>query len=353
MVKVRGMEPPLADLRAFLRLYAAGEFWESHEILEGPWRRSRDSFTQALILYASAWVHWQRGNAHGVQAQLAKALDRLDGLPSARCGVDIDALRRHARACRTRVLSGDEGWSRDISPLPLEPPLAPAHHRVVVEGCATSTEEARACVAAGAHRVELCRALEVGGLTPQTDLVRRTVQAVAVPVHVLLRHRSGPASLSSRELEDHVRTAERMIRAGAAGIVTGALDAGGKVDRDALKAVRRVVPAACQLTFHRAFDRVRDPAEGLEDLVRLGVDAVLTSGRAAKAREGVELLATLHRQGAGRITVMAGGGVRGDHVVALVDATGVTAVHARAAAIPALTRRLGDAGLLADSQRTS
>lgn len=345
------MEPPLADLRAFLRLYAAGEFWESHEVLEGPWRRSRDPFTQALILYASAWVHWERGNAHGVQAQLAKALDRLDGLPSPRRGIDVDALRRHARASRDRVLVGDGEWSRDISPLPLEPPLAPAHRRVLVEGCATSTEEARACVAAGAHRVELCRALEVGGLTPETEFVHRTVEAVRVPVHVLLRHRSGPARLSSEEVEDYARTAERMIRAGAAGIVTGALDAEGGVDRDALAAVRRAVPAGRHLTFHRAFDRVRDPAEALEDLVRLGVDAVLTSGRAATAREGSDLLATLHRQGAGRLTVMAGGGIRGDHVVALVDATGVPAVHARAAAIPALADRLKGAGLLADARR--
>jgi len=82
------------------------------------------------------------------------------------------------------------------------------------------------------------------------------------------------------------------------------------------------------VTFHRAFDRVRDPARALEDLIDLALDRVLTSGGAATAWEGRELLQALVEQARGRIVVMAGGGVRADHARALLEATGVDELHA-------------------------
>ena len=63
-------------LRQFLELYGASRFWDSHEALEEAWRRSGSDFYQGLILHASAWVHWERRNAHGVWAQLNKTLAR-------------------------------------------------------------------------------------------------------------------------------------------------------------------------------------------------------------------------------------------------------------------------------------
>lgn len=115
--------PPAAappPLRAFLDLYRAGRFWDSHEALEGAWREGGSDFYQGLILYASAWVHWERGNAHGVAAQLGKALQRLDNYPSDYLGLDVQAVRRHCRACLTDVGSGRPGWRERIGPLPLE-----------------------------------------------------------------------------------------------------------------------------------------------------------------------------------------------------------------------------------------
>lgn len=119
------MTPPEPALRDFLRLYAAHEFWESHEVLEGPWRQSRDPFTQALILLASAWVHWQRSNAHGVRAQLAKTLDRLEGLPDRYGGFDIVAIRAHCRRTRDTLKSDPRGWVDRVAPLDLGPPVGP------------------------------------------------------------------------------------------------------------------------------------------------------------------------------------------------------------------------------------
>lgn len=104
---------------AFLELYEAGEYWESHEVLEGPWRASGSPFYQALILYASAWVHWQRGNAHGVVAQLRKTLGRLEGVSGSYLGFDVHAIRAHCSSVIAVVESGG-AWSDAVAPMPLD-----------------------------------------------------------------------------------------------------------------------------------------------------------------------------------------------------------------------------------------
>ena len=109
-----------SPLRTFLELHAAGRFWDSHEVLEHPWRESGSAFYQGLILYASAWVHWERGNAHGVRAQLRKALERLGPYPARYLGLDLDAIRSHCLEARATVAAHPADWTRRIRPLALE-----------------------------------------------------------------------------------------------------------------------------------------------------------------------------------------------------------------------------------------
>ena len=103
----------------FVELYRAGRFWDSHEALEDAWRASGSDFYQGLILYASAWVHWQRRNAHGVRAQLRKAMERMDIYPAVYLGLDVAELRAHCVAVREQVAGNPDGWPDRIKPLPL------------------------------------------------------------------------------------------------------------------------------------------------------------------------------------------------------------------------------------------
>jgi len=81
------------------------------------------------------------------------------------------------------------------------------------------------------------------------------------------------------------------------------------------------------VTFHRAFDECRDADSALETVIALGATRVLTSGQAATAPEGSGVIAKLVRLAAGRIGILAGGGIAGDNVAALVRDTGVREVH--------------------------
>ncbi len=113
-----GPFPPA--LVRFAELFEEGRYWDSHEVLEGPWRTSGSPFYHGLILLASAWVHVGRENAHGIDAQLRKALDALEGVPGAYLGVDVEALRRAGRRGRQVVAEHRERpprrWRERIPP---------------------------------------------------------------------------------------------------------------------------------------------------------------------------------------------------------------------------------------------
>lgn len=98
----------------FLELFNRGEFWDSHEALEEPWREHGSEFYHALILYASAFVHVNRGNRHGIAAQLSKAQPLLEQFRPYYLGLDVEGLLAHAATCRQLVAQvrevADEAW---------------------------------------------------------------------------------------------------------------------------------------------------------------------------------------------------------------------------------------------------
>jgi copper homeostasis protein len=183
---------------------------------------------------------------------------------------------------------------------------------------------------AGAERVELCSALEVGGLTPSSGLIAAAVEMAAtraVPdfVHVLIRPRAGGFVYRASEVDVIRRDVVAAISAGASGVVIGALTAVGTIDVDTVAALVEAADGR-QVTFHRAIDAVGDPLSNLDLLISLGVTRVLTSGGSAVSGDGRVMLARLVERSAGRIQIMAGGGVTVADIPALL-ASGVHSVH--------------------------
>lgn len=187
------------------------------------------------------------------------------------------------------------------------------------------TAGARAAIAAGADRLELCQALGVGGLTPSLALIDAAVEAVGGRrVNVLVRPRGGGFVYDADEIALVAADIALSVRAGAGGVVIGALTADGTLDAEAVARWRDAAGAAT-LVFHRAIDATPDPLGVLAQLQDAGVDRVLTSGGAARSIDGI---ATLTRMVAerGSVEIMAGGGIRTQDIPAVL-ATGVGAVH--------------------------
>ncbi|GAB4814510.1 hypothetical protein N2152v2_001556 [Parachlorella kessleri] len=115
---------------------------------------------------------------------------------------------------------------------------------------------------------------------------------------------------------------------GAHGVALGMVTADGKVALDQLRPFVTLCSAlGLDLTFHRAFDIVRDQLVSLEDLIACGVKRVLTSGGRMTVQEGLDQLQALVRQSGGRISIMPGGGVTEENVETIVSVTGVREVH--------------------------
>ena len=196
---------------------------------------------------------------------------------------------------------------------------------MTLEICVDSVESARAAVAGGATRLELCGNLIIGGTSPSPYLIE-AVQKLGVPVRVLLRPRFGDFLYTPSEQEILYKEVELCRPLGVDGVVIGALCPDGTLDVPFLSSL---VEAAGPLgkTLHRAFDVCADAQQGLEAAITLGFDTILTSGQAATALEGVETLAQLQQQADGRITLLAGSGVSPENIPVIRERTGISAFH--------------------------
>lgn len=179
---------------------------------------------------------------------------------------------------------------------------------------------------AGADRIELCVAIELGGLTPSIGLVAEVIAACRLPIMAMVRPRSGDFTYSHGELRTMLRDAEAFVEVGVHGLVFGVLDQAGSVSKDACRHLIEIAQGR-ETVFHRAFDVTSDPRDALGDLMDLGFTRVLTSGQKVHALEGAPLIRELHLRAAGRLQVMAGGGIRSENVRQVLDSAGVDQVH--------------------------
>jgi copper homeostasis protein len=185
--------------------------------------------------------------------------------------------------------------------------------KVPVEVCVDSVDAALAVEAIGAARIELCADVAEGGTTPSAGMLALCSERLRIPVFAMIRPRGGDFLYSALEFEVMRRDVATARELGAAGVVVGLLEPDGMIDVERTRIlVEEARPLA--VTFHRAFDVCSNAAEALESLAALGIERVLTSGQDATAAAGLPLLEQLARQAAGRIRIVAAGGIREDNV---------------------------------------
>ena len=194
-----------------------------------------------------------------------------------------------------------------------------------LEVCCADLASVRAAIAGGAHRIELCQALCLDGLTPSAGMTEEAV-GMGIPVQVLIRPREGDFVYSPDEVRCMQRDIRQARRLGAKGVVIGALHADGRLDIDALQRLTAEAEGL-SITFHRAFDVCREPAEALEQIIQLGCHRLLTSGQAPSAEKGIALLRRLVEQAGDRLIVMPGAGVNEENALRILSETGAREIH--------------------------
>ena len=197
----------------------------------------------------------------------------------------------------------------------------------MVEVCANGVESCIAAQEGGADRVELCAGIPEGGTTPsygEIKVARRVLTTTRL--HVIIRPRGGDFLYSDLEVERMAEDIAVCRELGADGVVFGCLNADGTFDLEKNRYLMEC-SRGMSVTCHRAFDRAVNPEQALEDVIALGFDRILTSGQQPKAEQGIDLLAKLNRQAAGRIILMAGSGVTEQNIRRICEATGLTEFH--------------------------
>lgn len=196
---------------------------------------------------------------------------------------------------------------------------------IILEICVDDFTGIANAVAGGADRLELCSALDVGGLTPSAALIDCAV-ATGVPVHAMVRPRAGSFVLEDGEAELIVTDIRDALSRGAAGVAVGALRPDGRLDSDAMARFRDAARDGSAV-LHRAIDLTPDPVAAVEEASALGYDKILSSGGARTAPSGAAMLARMVEAAGGRLSIMAGSGVRPDNLLDLIASTGVREVH--------------------------
>ncbi|NOT52661.1 MAG: copper homeostasis protein CutC [Chitinophagaceae bacterium] len=198
--------------------------------------------------------------------------------------------------------------------------------KYIIEIATSDFATTRSAVEGGADRIELCANLVEGGTTPPYGVIKKCREAFAVSLFPIIRPRGGDFLYSKDEFELMMYDAKLCKALGCDGIVIGLLNMDGTIDMvRTAQLIEAVYPMG--VTFHRAFDRCKEPFEALEQLIEIGCERILTSGQKPSVVDGVELVAQLNKAADERIIIMPGSGVRKENIKMLAEKTGCVEFH--------------------------
>jgi copper homeostasis protein len=187
---------------------------------------------------------------------------------------------------------------------------------------ASSQEAARG----GADRIELCNNLAEGGTTQSEAVIRLCREKLQLQLFPIIRPRGGDFLYTDEEFKIMMEDIQLCKELNCDGVVIGLLKPRGEIN---VERTSRLVNLAypMEVTFHRAFDRCRDPFEALEQLIQIGCTRILTSGQKPTAIEGMQLIEELIKKADERIIIMPGSGIRKENVAVVASKTGARELH--------------------------
>ena len=191
-----------------------------------------------------------------------------------------------------------------------------------IESCTLAQE-------AGANRIELCDGPGEGGTTPSYGFIKAARKRLNIDLYPIIRPRGGDFLYTDDEFEIMKTDILVCKKLGCEGVVTGSLNADGTVDKTRCSQLVEIA-FPMGVTFHRAFDRTKDPFTALEDIIECGFERILTSGLEPDAMQGASLIASLIEKADERIVIMPGSGIRSDNIGEIANRTKAHEFHTSA-----------------------
>lgn len=200
---------------------------------------------------------------------------------------------------------------------------------MIFEACVETPEEALLAWKRGAHRLELCSRLDLDGLTPTVEMVRKVCSEVNIPVMVMIRPRPGDFTCTDEELDVFKEQIAEAGEAGAAGVVFGLLTRDNRIDIPRTTQLAEWA-GSLEVTFHKAVDQLDDPVEGVRILKKIkGIRRILTSGGKETAEQGAQVIREMIHTTAGQIIIVAAGRITLENRMKIASLTGAAELHGR------------------------
>ena len=196
-----------------------------------------------------------------------------------------------------------------------------------LEACVESFAEAKLAQDRGAHQIELCANLDVGGTTPERSLILKAKNELDIKVKVMIRPRGGNFVYSIDEIETMKQSILYCRSIGIHGVVFGILNEDNTLNIDQTLILSRLA-GPMEVTIHRAIDETPDILAAIQQLSKIpSINCVLSAGQASSAAAGAPTLKAMVQAAGDDLVVIPGGGVRKDNVERLHQQVGSSIYH--------------------------
>lgn len=199
----------------------------------------------------------------------------------------------------------------------------------IIEACVEGVDQAVRAAQLGADRIELCARLDLDGLTPEKEVIRRVNEKIDIPVRVMIRPRPGDFNYTKAEIDEMKASIEICKEIGVAGVVLGVTTYNDSLDISTIAALSDHA-SPLKVTIHKAIDSVTDPVAEIEGLTKIdGIDSILTSGRKRTCLEGEKLIKALIASAGSSIDVIVCGSVTNQNIASVHDKFKARAYHGK------------------------
>ncbi|MFJ7648803.1 copper homeostasis protein CutC [Lysinibacillus sp. NPDC097279] len=199
---------------------------------------------------------------------------------------------------------------------------------MVIEVIAISLTDAITAQKAGADRIELVAGIAEGGLTPSYAMIESVCSELTIPVNVMIRPHSRSFCYDQNDMKIMLKDIQICKQLGASGIVVGALTEEQNIDELILQ---QLIEAAdgLDITFHRAFDDVKDQSKALQTLMSYKeISRILTSGGKSKVLDAVSEIQALEQQASlAHMQIMPGSGLSPKTLPSFLQHVNVSEFH--------------------------
>lgn len=194
-----------------------------------------------------------------------------------------------------------------------------------IEICSSSLESVIIANKAGADRIELCSGLNIGGLTPSSGLIQSAIKKSKIPIHCLIRPREGHFIYDKYDFETIISDIKNIRSLGISGIVVGVINNNYEINTKQLEIIVKEAEGL-DITYHRAFDCLKNPEEAIKSLSLMGVKRILTSGGSETAIQGIKKLIKWKSISLNKIEIQPGGGINLENIIKFKKAK-FTSIH--------------------------